>query len=462
MADASIALTMNRKRGNWIRLRTMILLRWVAIVGQLIALLVAQRLFSLQLEMGLCYLAIGASVIGNLIAIAVFPENKRLTETENTLMALFDLLQLGFLLYLTGGLNNPFSLLILGPVLVSAAVLTSGPTIFLAVVALTLVTLLAQFHLPLRTEQGFILRVPDIFVFGQWLALVIAIVFLSGYSRRITNEMNSMSDALSATQMALSREQKLTDLGGVVAAAAHELGTPLATIKLTASELIDDLEDQEDLREDARLIGEQADRCRDILRSMGRAGKDDKQFRAAPLAEIIRLAAEPHESRGKVIVFDIIPLDQEEAGMPQVQRSPEIVHGLRNLVQNAVDFARSTVWIEADWSADAISVRILDDGRGYPSHLIGRIGEPFMRKRRGDADRRARPEYEGMGLGLFIAKTLLERSGAEISFSNGSDPSMPALERPKKCGAIVEVIWPRPRIETSRSVTGQNEPIVST
>jgi len=461
MADVSPIFSINRKRGNWIRLRTMILLRWVAIVGQLVALLVAQRLFSLQLEMGLCYLAIGASVVGNLIAIAVFPENKRLTETENTLMAFFDLLQLGFLLYLTGGLNNPFSLLILGPVLVSAAVLTTGPTVFLAVVALTIVTLLAQFHLPLRTEQGFILRVPGIFIFGQWLALVIAIVFLSGYSRRITNEMNSMSDALSATQMALSREQKLTDLGGVVAAAAHELGTPLATIKLTSAELIDDLDDFPDLQEDARLIRDQADRCRDILRSMGRAGKDDKQFRAAPLGEIIRLAAEPHEGRGKALLYDMVPPGADEADMPSIRRSAEIVHGLRNLVQNAVDFARSTVWIEAEWGEDSISVRIVDDGQGYPGHMIGRIGEPFVRKRRSDADRRARPEYEGMGLGLFIAKTLLERSGAEVSFANGSDPATPALERPEKCGAVVEVIWPRPMIETSRSVTGQNERIAS-
>lgn len=263
------------QRSNWIRLRTMILLRWVAIVGQVTAITVAQRMYDLQLELGLCYLAVGVSIVGNLIAIFVFPENKRLSETENFLMVMFDLLQLCFLLYLTGGLHNPFSLLVLGPVTVSASVLTLRSTLILGSTALIMVTLMVNFHLPLRTEEGFILRIPDIFVFGQWIAICIALLFISVYSRRITREMHSMSEALAATQMALARAQKLNDLGGVVAAAAHELGTPLATIKLTSSELVDELDDMPELREDAQLIREQADRCRDILRSMGRAGKDD-------------------------------------------------------------------------------------------------------------------------------------------------------------------------------------------
>ncbi len=230
MAQPDIGLLTGQQRSNWIRLRTMILLRWVAIVGQLIAITVAQRVYDLQLELGLCYLAVGVSVIGNLIAIFIFPENKRLTESENLMMVLFDLLQLGFLLFLTGGLHNPFALLLFGPVTISATVLTTRSTLLLGATAIVIVTLLSEFHLPLRTYQGFILRIPDIFVFGNWIALVIAICFISAYSRRVTSEIHSMSDALSATQLALSREQKLTDLGGVVAAAAHELGTPLATI----------------------------------------------------------------------------------------------------------------------------------------------------------------------------------------------------------------------------------------
>ena len=460
---SDIGLFNEENRSNWIRLRTMILLRWFAIVGQLAAITVAQRMYNLQLELGLCYLAIGVSVIGNLIAIFVFPENKRLSESENFLMVLFDLLQLCFLLFLTGGLHNPFSLLVLGPVTVSAAVLTLRSTLFLGVTAFLLISGMVFYHLPLRTEMGFILRIPDIFVFGQWVAISIALIFISIYARRITVEMHSMGNALAATQMALARAQKLNDLGGVVAAAAHELGTPLATIKLTSAELIEELDDRPELQEDARLIRDQADRCRDILRGMGRAGKDDLHLRQAPLTEVIREAAEPHQGRGKDILIEDSPGPGGEPMPPAVFRRPEVIHGLRNLVQNAVDFARARVWIETTWTDDVISVRIVDDGQGYPPHLIGRIGDPFVRRRRSERERSARPEYEGMGLGLFIAKTLLERTGAELSFANGSDPFLPTSEAKEKRGAIVEVVWPRSQIVAPviEGGIGENRQIVA-
>ncbi len=458
MSDSEFGFLNEQNRNNWIRLRTMILLRWVAIVGQLVAITVAQRLYNLQLELGLCYLTVGVSVIGNLVAIFVFPENKRLSESENFLMMMFDLLQLCFLLFLTGGLHNPFSLLVLGPVTVSASVVKLRSTVLLGCTAFALISAMVFYHMPLRTEQGFILRIPDLFVLGQWFAISIALVFLSLYSRRISNEMHSMSDALTATQMALARAQKLNDLGGVIAAAAHELGTPLATIKLTSAELIEELDDLPELQEDARLIRDQADRCRDIMRSMGRAGKDDLQMRQAPLVEVLREAAEPHQDRGKVIVIEDQPGPGGESQQPQILRRPEILHGLRNMVQNAVDFADSTVWIEAMWTDEVISVRIIDDGKGYPPHLIGRIGDPFMRRKRTERDRKSRPEYEGMGLGLFIAKTLLERTGAELSFANGTDPfgAVSAGDAEKR-GAIVEVIWDRNRIEPEPSDAGLGE-----
>jgi two-component system sensor histidine kinase RegB len=447
MSDSQLGVLKGHERGNWVRLRTIILLRWGAVVGQLVALFVAQQAYNLQIEMALCLLVVSVSVMGNLIAMFIFPENKRLSETENLLMVLFDLLQLALLLYLTGGLHNPFYILILGPVTVSALVLTLRSTVFLGITAILAVTLLAEFHLPLRTDQGFLLRVPDIFVFGNWVAITIAVVFLSFYSRRVTQEMHSMSDALQATQMALAREQKLTDLGGVVAAAAHELGTPLATIKLTSAELIEELEDFPELQEDARLIRQQADRCRDILRSMGRAGKDDLMLRQAPLGTVVREAAAPHMNRGKDIHFQDGQNSEDSQNQPVVLRRPDLVHGLRNLLQNGVDFARANVWVETTWDEDTVSVRIMDDGMGYPPSMMGRIGDPFMRLRRTEPERSQRPEYEGMGLGLFIAKTLLERSGAELSFANGRDPYLVSGEQPEKCGAIVEVVWPRAKID---------------
>ncbi len=447
MSEAKIGLLPGQERSNWIRLRTMILLRWVAILGQLAAVIVAQRFFDLQLQYALCYITIAASVAGNLLAIFLFPENKRLTETENLLMVLFDLLQLSMLLFLTGGLNNPFALLMLGPVTISATVMTFRSAFVISGTAIVLVTIISQVYLPLRTASGEILEMPGIFIFGNWVAIVIATLFIGAYSRRMSSEMYSMSDALAATQMALAREQKLTDLGGVVAAAAHELGTPLATIKLTSSELIEELSERDDLREDAELIREQADRCRDILRDMGTAGKDDLHLRQAPLTTLIDEAAEPHKDRGKKIHFEAAPGHGGTTQQPSVLRKPEIIHGLRNLIQNAVDFARANVWVEAMWTEDVIIVRILDDGRGYPSHLIGRIGDPFVRRRRTETDKSTRPAYEGMGLGLFIAKTLLERSGAEISFANGSDPYQTITTRKDQRGAIVEVSWPRLKID---------------
>lgn len=463
MSDIGFGLLHGQHRSNWIRLRTLILLRWVAIVGQLVAIIVAQHYYHLQLELGLCYLAVGASIIGNLIAMFVFPENKRLSESENFLMVLFDLLQLAFLLFLTGGLNNPFALLLLAPVTISASVMSLRSTMIIGSTAIVLVSLLAGFHLPLRTESGSILRIPDIFVFGNWTAIVIATLFMGVYSRRITSEMHSMSDALVATQMALSREQKLTDLGGVVAAAAHELGTPLATIKLASSELIEELGDRPELREDAALIRQQADRCRDILRDMGRAGKDDLHLRQAPLSALINEAAEPHMNRGKFIHFEEGPGQGGDFQQPSVLRKPEMIHGLRNLIQNGVDFARANVWVEAVWTETSISIRILDDGPGYPPHLIGRIGDPFMRRRRSEADHSARPEYEGMGLGLFIAKTLLERSGATLTFANGSDFMQPVNASKERCGAVVEVVWPRNAIDAKVGGNvvpiGRNQPI---
>ena len=462
MAELAPGQKTARKADNWIRLRTLVLLRWWAIFGQVTALTVAQRLYNLELEIGFCYLAIGVSVVSNLIAGFVFPENKRLSEYETFLVVLFDLLQLGLMLYLTGGLHNPFSVLIVGPVIVSASALSSRSTAFLGLVAIAIVSILTVLYLPLRTEQGFFLRMPDIFLFGNWVAIVIAVVFLGVYSRWIVAEMRAMSEALQATQMALAREQKLTDLGGVVAAAAHELGTPLATIKLTSSELAEELSGNEDLHEDAVLISEQADRCRDILRSMGRAGKGDLIIRNAPLSAVIEEAAEPHTDRGKIMHFEHAPAEGCTAPQPKIVRQPEVIHGLRNLVQNAVDFARANVWVESMWSDETITVRIMDDGRGYPPHLLGRIGDPQMRRRGSGSDPR-QPEYEGMGLGLFIAKTLLERSGADLNFANGSESFQSDPDLAQRSGAFVEVIWPRTSIESDagsdRKPLGDNQPI---
>ena len=428
---------------SWVRLRTLIVLRWIAIIGQVLAVMTARHLFELRLDMGLFAAIIGLSVLANTIFAFVYPHNKRLTEAEMTAMLAFDTVQLAALLYLSGGLHNPFAILIVAPVTVAATALTLRATIVVALVAFASTTLVAIVHIPLQSEAGEILQMPQIFVFGFWLAILITIMFLGVYAHRITAEMRSMSQALLATQMALSREQKLTDLGGVVAAAAHELGTPLATITLVSSELADELKDHPEHLEDAQLIRQQADRCRDILHSMGKVGKDDMMVRQAPLSAVIEEAAEPHINRGKNVRIRVGDDTILAANQPVVYRRPEVVHGLRNLIQNAVDFSSSTVWIDLCWTERAMSVRITDDGAGYPPHVVGNIGEPFVGKRRGGQVAQNRPEYEGMGLGLFIAKTLLERTGAELTFSNGTDPYTGEPKPGQRSGAIAVAIWQR-------------------
>ncbi|MDO9527295.1 MAG: ActS/PrrB/RegB family redox-sensitive histidine kinase [Gemmobacter sp.] len=450
---------------NWVRLRTLTLLRWIAIGGQAAAILLADLWLDLVLPLGGCLLVIGLSVIANLVSIVMFPQTRRLPERHALVMLAFDLAQLSALLMLTGGLHNPFALLIVVPVTIAATALSARSTAVLGTLTLVSVTVFAFFHLPLSQGNGDVLQVPPVFEFGFWLSITIGVVFLAVYAQRVSAEIRNMAEALLATQMALAREQKLTDLGGVVAAAAHELGTPLATIKLVSAELIDELDGKpglEDLRDDAALIRDQADRCRDILRSMGRAGKDDLHLRHALLEAVLHEAAEPHSGRGKTLVFDVSPGEGGEQRQPTIRRAPEVIHGLRNLVQNAVDFAEGSVWIDGHWTDTTVSVRIIDDGPGYPPQLLGRIGDPFLRARTDGAGPRERPGYEGMGLGLFIAKTLLERSGAELSFANGGDPFLKQSERSLRSGAIVEVIWPKHRICVEPdAILGGNTPFLA-
>ena len=454
MIESNQDLFPESKRGEWIRLRTMIFIRWVAISGQLAAIVTAFQYFELALNLSLCFFAVGLSALANIVASLLFPESKRLSELENVFMILFDLFQLAFLLFLTGGLNNPFSFLLIAPVVVSAAALKKRSTFIIGSAAVFIVTLLSHFYVPLESLSGKTLTIPDIFLFGNWIAISTGIVFLAFYSTRVTSELNTMSDALFATQTALSREQKLTDLGGVVAAAAHELGTPLATIKLTSSELIEELKNFPELLNDALLIRDQADRCGNILNNMGSAGKDDLQMHQALLAEIIREAAEPHSNRGVAIETKISDGHKGGIDEPYIIRRPEIIHGLRNMIQNAVDFATSKVWVESSWTKEAINITISDDGYGYPPNLLGRLGDPFLGAKIGKENRQG---YEGMGLGLFIAKTLLERTGAKIRFSNGHRNQTSSQWQSMPSGAIVDIYWPRKKVETTSNLFGENQ-----
>ncbi|WP_112321127.1 sensor histidine kinase RegB [Oceanibium sediminis] len=468
MSLLSTLMTYTLPRSHTVRLRTLIYLRWLAVLGQAIAVFVATQYLGIDLRLDMIATIIGLSVALNIGQSLILPQNMRLNQRDATLTLFFDICQLAALLFLTGGLTNPFAALILAQTIIAASVLTLNATVFLAAVSLFFIGLLALLHQPLMLQTGEVLDIPRLLTIGSWAALSIAVVFLGVYARLVSIETSNMSEALTATQLALEREQKLTALGGVVAATAHELGTPLATIMMVSAEMADELKDRPDLLEDVELIRAQARRCRDILADMGRTGHDDLHLRHAPFSAVVAEAAEPHRHRGKEVILRIRGEVGETAGadQPQIPRRSEVIHGVRNLVQNAVDFAATAVWIDLDWTDEVLTLRVGDDGKGYPSELLGRIGDPFLRGRfarpGGDPER---PAYKGMGLGLFIAKTLLERTGARLTFANGSKRgkgTVPLSER-RATGAIVEVVWRRDEFETRRDTVrgalGTNRPL---
>jgi two-component system sensor histidine kinase RegB len=450
-------------RGDWVRLRTLVTLRWMAIAGQVAAVLAASQGMGFHLPLVACALLISASASVNVVAHLIFPSETRLTERGTLLSLFFDLGQLVTLLALTGGLNNPFAVLVIAPVTISATALRLQSTLWLGIAGMTSVTLMSSFYLPLVQADGTLFEVPELYRSGVSAALAIAIAFLSIYARRVTVEGYAMSQALTATQIALAREQRLAAIGGIAAAAAHELGTPLATIKLVAGELARDLKDHPglpaELAEDIALIRREAERCGAILTDLSQGGRDDRHLRQAPVSAIVEEAAAPHADRGKRILIrvDGAPVGEHggepDEAQPLVARSPELIHGLRNLIQNAVDFAETTVWVDIDIGETEIRIAVGDDGPGFRPDLLSRLGEPYVSTRRrgelSDPGEEDQGGYKGMGLGLFIARTLLQHTGAQVSFANGSDArrrrntgrdTPPELAHPP--GAIIELIWP--------------------
>tara|TARA_B100001996_G_scaffold239906_1_gene185443 strand:- start:1597 stop:2994 length:1398 start_codon:yes stop_codon:yes gene_type:complete len=412
-------------RGDWIRLLTLTYLRWLAVFGQLLALLVGYYILHLDFNLMVCLGLILLSSLLNIMSTIYFPKTKRLSEYQNMLLLLYDLLQLGTMLFFTGGLTNPFSVLILAPVIISATVLNLRFTILLGISAGVLITILSGFYIPLKNQFGEVLEPPYLLLIGNWLALSIAILFIAVYSRRVATETFSMSKALQAMQMALEREYRLTSLGGIVAAAAHELGTPLATIKLASTELQHGFSNMKELNQDLNLISMQVDRCKEILSNIGRRGKEDIFLRNMPIMIVLQEAVEPYLVENNRVFFSLngnTGQDLENFNkdyQPLINRKPELIYGLRNIIQNAIHFSTTTVFLDVKYDSETIIFQISDDGNGFPAHLLDRIGEPFLIE--GIEEEYfdiSRPHYEGMGLGLFIAKTLLEHLGGIVSFKN--------------------------------------------
>ncbi|HVH82443.1 MAG TPA: ActS/PrrB/RegB family redox-sensitive histidine kinase, partial [Stellaceae bacterium] len=341
----------------------------------------------------------------------------------------YDTLQLAVLLYLTGGLENPFSILMLAPVTVAATALSQRPVIALAALAVASITVLGIGHEPLPWRTTPFIFPPDL-VLGIWVALVIAISFIGGYTLSVAQEARRLRDAVAATQLALAREQRVSAVGALAAAAAHELGSPLATIAVVAKELARELPADSPHAEDAALLLSQSERCRHILAELAQQPLEDgsSPYTSLPISALVETTGSPyHDPRVRLIFATTGDTDDEE---PLVQRSPEIMHGLNNLVQNAIQFARHEVSVTIFWDREMVTVEIADDGPGFPPHLLGRLGEPYLSTRAGDQDH--------MGLGIFIAQSLLERTGATLKFDNLIDG-----------GAHVVISWNRANLETA-------------
>lgn len=428
-----------------LRLDTLVRLRWLATAGQSLAVTVVHFGLGFTLPFGWCFAAIAVSAWLNIALRIRFPLSHRLREGAATALLAFDVVQLAALLFLTGGLQNPFSILFLAPVMISATALAPKRTLLLGLLAILLASGLNFFHLPLPWSGLERPILPPFYQAGTWIALVLGIGFTGIYAWRVAKEARDLSDALTATELVLAREQHLSQLDGLAAAAAHELGTPLATIALVARELSRLAPAEGEMADDITLLREQVERCRGILGKLTSLQDDDSgPLDRLSLSVLIEEAAGPQRPFGTPFTIEM----RGDKPEPVCRRNPGMIHGLGNIVDNAVDFARSDVAITAEWDAEHVILTIADDGPGFPPDVLMRAGEPYLS--RGSSEGRA---GGGLGLGLFIAKTLLERSGAGLEFSNRPLPAS---------GASIRMVWPRSAFEADLRPSGSFQAEAST
>jgi len=422
--------------GRNVRLDTLVRLRWLAVIGQTTAVLVVYLGLDFELPIWACLAVIALTAWLNVALRWRFRMTQRVEPERAAWLLAFDIAELAILLFLTGGLENPFAFLFLGPVLLSATALPPRLTLMLGGFAAACATALIFVHYPLPWDADQPLELPPIYTMGVWLSLLLAIGFIGAYAWQLTEEARQLADALAATELVLAREQHLSQLDGLAAAAAHERGTPLSTITVIATEIEREMAPNSPHAEDVKLLREQAQRCRGILGKLTQLSASAEPFDRMTLSALIEETVAPHRNFGVAINVALAPHDAAE---PIGRRNPVILYGLGNLLENAVDFARERVEVTGEWSAQEVTLTINDDGPGFAPEIMDRIGEPYVTGRR-RVHHSVDVEAGGLGLGLFIAKTLLERSGAKLVFANRAAPAR---------GASVQVRWARADFEES-------------
>src|ERR1700742_2887976 len=433
-----IAASDFRHPRRYVRLDTILRLRWLAVLGQLAAIFIVMQGLEFDVEVVPCLTIIALSAVLNLTMQVAINPMQRLEPVYAAALLALNILELAGLLFFTGGLENPFSFLFLAPVLISATALPFRLTIALGALAIVCASALVYFHFPLPWDSDDPLVLPPIYLFGVWLSIAVAIGVTSLYAFQVAEEARQLSDALAATELVLTREQHLTQLDGLAAAAAHELGTPLSTIFLISRELERNVQDASPLAGDLKTLREQAQRCRDILAKITQLSATGAPFDRMPLSTLIEETVAPHRDFGVEIKVRIAVAAPPE---PVGSRNPAVLYGVGNILENAVDFARDVVEVNAWWNEDKVEIIISDDGPGIAPDMLKGIGEPYLSRRRGADETQS--ERGGLGLGVFIARTLLERTGAKVSFANRVFPDH---------GAVVHITWPRNRFEAGEIV----------
>jgi two-component system sensor histidine kinase RegB len=432
-AMSDVLLPQPRHMQRNVRLDTLMRLRWLSVIGQTAAVLAVHYGLGFRLPVYACLAVVALSGCLNIAMRVRFHDTQRLEPDRAAWLLAFDIAQLATLLFLTGGLQNPFAFLFLGPVLISATALPPRMTLMLGTFAVFSASILFFVHYPLPWDAEDPLELPAIYMLGVWLSLLICMGFIGVYAWQITEEARQLANALAATELVLAREQHLSQLDGLAAAAAHELGTPLSTITVIARELERAMSANSRHVADVRLLREQAQRCRDILGKITELPASGEPFGGLKLSALIEEVVAPHRDFG-VAIGVVLPSDRTLE--PNTERNPGIVYGLGNLVENAVDFARSRVEVIAAWDEEGVTIAIRDDGPGFAPEILDRLGEPYVTTRRHRYKKDT--EETGLGLGFFIAKTLLERSGATLNFSN---------LRASGLGAEVTMRWARSDFE---------------
>jgi len=428
-----------------LRLQTLMLLRWIALAGQLGIVVFSGFVLNAPIPWLLCLPVIAAGAAFNLAVFLTQRRRNLASDREAAAQLCFDVVQYTALLFVLGGLNLPFTVLLIAPPAVAAATLSTKRMLIVAALAcLAAVSLyFSPFPLPWTPGQA-PPYLPDSYQAGRVVALVLGIAFATGYAWHAAAEAARMELALAVTEAVLAREQRLSALGGLAAAAAHELGTPLATIQVVAKELLRSSPADDPVAEDARLLLQQAQRCREILKNLAeRTEGGDAVYARLGLKQLLNEIVDPYKAIGPQFITAV----EGPPGdfIPDVKRLPEMVHALAAFAENAADFALDEVKVTARFDDREITIETRDDGPGFAPEILAKLGEPYVTSRPSGED--SPSHHQGMGLGFFIAKTLLERAGAKVRFHNDEEFG----------GAVVTVTWPREIIEATDSVHTVNE-----